>query len=316
VVEDARDWVDRHSFHDFDPRDRGSDVCTCGHPREFEAHRSPVHHTNLNWQPGSAGRKPRWPLLPLLGHAIMRKTHSGVLWGHVLWYQERANKPHEATRSWRAWMLWRAMQPTLGLLWKEAVASSGYRQEWVYASDGGHYENLGLVAALRDESIEHVVALDASGDKTDTWNTIGQAIALARTDANVEVDLDPTSMKASPDAPQGYVSRPFASGAFRRPAGRSGVPFDDAKTYLLVCKLGVWDKAPWDVRGYAATHKAFPCDSTGQQLYDGDEFEAYRSLGSAAVGAAQELPPPQPDGAGPAPVAVGRPGLEPATDGS
>ena len=254
--------------------------------------------------------------MPLLGHAIMRKQHSGVLWGHALWYQERANRKQEGSRSWQAWMLWRAMQPTLGLLWKESVASSGYRQEWVYASDGGHYENLGLVAALLDESIHHVVALDASGDKTDTWNTIGQAIALARTDGNVEIDLDPTSMKPSPDALEGYVSRPFASGSFRRPAGRSGVASDDAKTSILVCKLGVWEKAPWDVRGYAATHKAFPCDSTGQQLYDGDEFEAYRSLGSAAVGAAQELPTPQPDGAGPAPVAVGRPGLEPAAGGS
>ena len=252
-----------------------------------------MNETNLNWAPDNkVGRKPRWPLLPLLGHMIMREQHAGVLWGHALWYQERAIKSGKATKSWHAWMLWRAMQPTLGLLWKEGLASSGYRQEWVYTSDGGHYENLGLVAALQDQAIHHIVALDASGDKTDTWNTMGQAIALAQTDANIEIGLDPTVMKGSADDEAGYVVQAFAKGTFRRPPGEGAVPPTEQKTFLLTCKLGVWKGAPWNVQSYAATHPAFPCTSTGQQLYDGDEFEAYRALGAASVRAAA-MPPPQ-----------------------
>jgi hypothetical protein len=52
---------------------------------------------------------------------------------------------------------------------------------------------------------------------------------------------------------------------------------------IWICKLGWWDKAPWDVRAYAAGHSTYPCDSTLQQLYDGAEFEAYHELGASTV---------------------------------
>ena len=46
--------------------------------------------------------------------------------------------------------LWyRALQPTLGLLWAEAAGRLSYRATWMYVTDGGHYDNLGLVEALR-----------------------------------------------------------------------------------------------------------------------------------------------------------------------
>jgi len=37
--------------------------------------------------------------------------------------------------------------------------------------------------------------------------------------------------------------------------------------------------APWDVLSYQDIHPAFPAASTLQQLYDDQEFEAYRALG-------------------------------------
>jgi hypothetical protein len=48
---------------------------------------------------------------------------------------------------------------------------------------------------------------------------------------------------------------------------------------LLYLKLAVPDGAPWDVVSYQDVHPAFPTDSTLQQLYDDQEFEAYRALG-------------------------------------
>ena len=82
--------------------------------------------------------------------------------------------------------LWyRIMQPTLGLKWAEAAGRLSYRGTWMYVTDGGHYDNLGLVAALR-RGASNIVVLDASGDQADTWFTLGSAIALARTDAGVE----------------------------------------------------------------------------------------------------------------------------------
>jgi len=44
-------------------------------------------------------------------------------------------------------------------------------------------------------------------------------------------------------------------------------------------KLAVPVDAPLDVLAYKERHGTFPTDSTLQQLYDDQEFEAYRELG-------------------------------------
>ncbi len=181
----------------------------------------------------------------------------------------------------RSGALWyRAMQPTLGLLWAEAAGQLSYRATWMYVTDGGHYDNLGLVEALR-RGASHIVVLDASGDKADTWFTLGGAIALARADAGVEIELDPTTMRPSgSDLAPGQVVRPWAHGVFHRSPGVPGLP---QQGEIWVCKLGWWTGAPWDVRAYAEGHPTYPTDSTLEQLYDAAEFEAYQELGAATV---------------------------------
>jgi hypothetical protein len=185
-------------------------------------------------------------------------------------------------------LFYHALQPTLGMLWAEAVGHTSYRATWICVSDGGHYDNLGLVEALW-RGAANVLVLDASGDKANTWYTLGGAIALAKVDAGVNIELDPTQMCPKPLHP-GEVAQPWAHGPFTRVEGWQG---RDAahngrpdKGTIWVCKLGWWADAPWDVRSYAGQHSEFPGQSTMQQLYDGAEFDAYRVLGLSAVGAA------------------------------
>jgi hypothetical protein len=188
-------------------------------------------------------------------------------------------------------------------------------------TDGGHYDNLGLVEALH-RGADSIVVFDASGDRPDTWYTLGGAMALARTDAAVQISLNPTTMIRRYGRPaslgRGQVLQPWAYGTFTRQdgdatgpdragpgpngngaaAGRNGAggPGNGQRAdreppapgKIWICKLGWWDQAPWDVRAYAAGHAAYPCDTTLQQLYDGAEFEAYHELGAAAVSAAAE----------------------------
>ena len=211
------------------------------------------------------------------GKQKMRDEREALLWAHVL-------KLRLAGK--RAGALWyRILQPTLGLLWAEAAGRLSYRATWMYVTDGGHYDNLGLVEALR-RGARNIVVLDASGDKADTWFTLGGAIALARADAGVEIDLDPTTMtRGGRDLAPGQVVRPWAHGRFRRPQPEPGLPGEGD---IWVCKLGWWAGAPWDVLAYARQHPTYPCDSTLEQLYDATEFEAYHQLGAAAVQDAAE----------------------------
>jgi len=234
------------------------------------------------------------------------------LWAHVLGLRERSTK----CSGWRCTLLrlqaavcWRVMQPTLGMLWAEAAGHTSYRATWINVTDGGHYDNLGLVEALH-RGAKNIVVFDASGDRPDTWYTFGGAMALARTDAGVEISLDPTTMARNngkaPKLRPGQVLRPWAHGTFTRPdaavtqsdgaqAGLGGASRANGQAAdhrlpaagdIWICKLGWWDQAPWDVRAYAAGHSTYPCDSTMQQLYDGAEFEAYHELGAAAAIAA------------------------------
>jgi len=212
------------------------------------------------------------------------------LWAHVLQLRQ------DGERSGSLWhrvigALWyRVMQPTLGLLWAEAAGRLSYRATWMYVTDGGHYDNLGLVEALR-RGASHIVVLDASGDKADTWFTLGGAIALARTDAGVEIELNPTTMRPSGrDLAPGQVVHPWAHGWFRRPQEVPGLP---QQGEIWVCKLGWWTGAPWDVCAYAGGHSTYPTDSTVEQLYNATEFEAYQQLGAATVlDAAKHCAPP------------------------
>ena len=231
--------------------------------------------------------RPLFLLLWYLSPHPLRYTHQARiderearLWAHVL--------DHRLSRRWRGAVWYRLMQPALGLLWTMAAGRLSYRDTWMYVTDGGHYDNLGLVEALH-RGADRIVVLDASGDKADTWFTLGAAIALARADAGVDIKLDPATM-SKPGLRPGQVVHPWTSGTFTRTNPEGGLP---RQGQIWVCKLGWWEGAPWDVLAYAKGHPTFPCDSTVEQLYDAMEFEAYHQLGAAAAaGAAKDCMPP------------------------
>ena len=204
------------------------------------------------------------------------------LWARVL----RLRRSQAGFRRFLGRLLYQALQPTVGMLYAEAAGHTSYRSTWMCVTDGGHYDNLGVVEALRRSTelgVTHILVLDASGDKANTWSTLGGSIALARADAATEIELDPMTMVSplehgAPALAGGQVVRPWASGTFTA-QGQPGAP----PHKIVVCKLGWWAGVPWDVRAYAAGHRTYPTDSTLNQLYDSAEFDAYRELGWCAV---------------------------------
>ena len=164
----------------------------------------------------------------------------------------------------------RLRQPDVMRLFAEAFGTMHLDGRWLYVTDGGHYENLGLVEALRRRP-DLVIVLDASADGSTLAGTLGQAVALARTECGVQLDLDPRPTRPGPD---GLSSTATVLGSFCYP--------DDPATRhpVVYARLAVPEDAPWDVQAYRSAHPSFPTDSTLQQLYDADEFEAYRALGA------------------------------------
>jgi len=183
------------------------------------------------------------------------------LWAHVLGLRVQSTKrrrrlPRTLLRL-KAAVCWRVMQPTLGMLWAEAAGHTSYRATWINVTDGGHYDNLGLVEALQ-RGADNVVVFDASGDHPDTWSTLGGAMALARTDARVEINLNPTSMARrngkSLKLRPGQVLRPWAHGTFTR-LDAAGTPPNGAHASEGFRAAAGTDTPPGGIRGLEGADK-------------------------------------------------------------
>ncbi len=201
-------------------------------------------------------------------------------------------------RTWRAWPWW-------GWYVREVFGWFPSRASFLYVSDGGHWENLGLVELFRRGCTE-IYCVSAAGDGRDSFSTIGEALALARELFGVEskVDLEPLRPPASapqtpgtrslrrrlsPDvsdddatrantwAPQGDVN-----GTFTYPDGRSG--------RIVIIEANLAEAVPWDVQAWAEGNEAFPDDPTTDQLFSHRQFESYRALGRSQMNNALDRP--------------------------
>jgi len=153
-------------------------------------------------------------------------------------------------------------------LMKEAVGSTSIYDRKLYITDGGHYDNLGLIEALRRRPKE-IIVLDASADAEDTFEALGTAIATARMDLDCEVSFDPRAMKSVSTDERAVMA--WGKGSYRYPNGATGD--------IWLAKVVMTDGLPWDVESYATRNATFPRTSTGNQLYGEFDLEAYRVLG-------------------------------------
>jgi hypothetical protein len=217
------------------------------------------------------GRMTRAPLRLLLGLANVRLG---------LWLPNPQRQLRTAPgpgAPYRKIVAWQFRQPGIRQLLREILGSISLSGRWIYVTDGGHYENLGLVEALR-RGAKEIVAFDASGDPPGSWVTFGEAVETARADLGVEIDLDPSTMRPADGSDRAATL--VVKGTCTYPDGQQAT--------LLYCKLALPEKAraSWDVYAWKAGHAAFPNDPTTQQLYGDREFEAYRRLGQLAAGLA------------------------------
>ncbi|WP_407951159.1 patatin-like phospholipase family protein [Permianibacter fluminis] len=141
-------------------------------------------------------------------------------------------------------------------------------QKHIHLADGGHFENLGVYELLR-RNCRYIIVSDAGADPDCTLADLGKAVQRARADFNVEVDID---------ADRFYRER---GEALRQQVHVLGnIRYADGSTgRLLYLKAMLSDKLSADIYGYWRSNPAFPNQSTADQFYDEQQFDAYRELG-------------------------------------
>lgn len=200
-------------------------------------------------------------------------------------------------------------RPTPSYLIRELLGRNRVDSRYLFVTDGGHYENLGLVELLR-RGCTRIYCFDASGGER--FDALGDAVALARSELGVEIKIDPDPLRpgtgsretgaangangtadgrvpnASPPGGEGAQTDGHALAA--KIAVRGTFTYADETEGELVYARNVMSPgAPWDVRARHIADPAFPHNSTADQLYTDQKFESYRRLGVQAAEQALHL---------------------------
>jgi hypothetical protein len=148
------------------------------------------------------------------------------------------------------------------------------RETWLNISDGGHIENMGLYELLR-RRCKFIVCVDGEADPESTFH--GQLTLVRHAQIDLGIRIEPRLDEMRPD-PKSRLSKTHAQlFRIRYPAtsdGRSA-----GMGLMLYLKLSLTGDEAELLKRYRLLHPDFPHQSTIDQFYDEEQFEAYRQLG-------------------------------------
>jgi hypothetical protein len=173
---------------------------------------------------------------------------------------------------------------------KEMLGMVDDTSSFVYLTDGGHFENMGLYELIR-RRCRFIVVCDAEEDGNCCFDGIGNAIGRCRVDFGVEIKLDLAQLRPQMNAELGYAvsKQHFVFGDISYPELTS--KDTSKKGTILYIKSSLTGpmpqypgrtslpSEPGDIVNHKLRHRSFPNDSTANQWFDEETFESYRRLG-------------------------------------
>jgi hypothetical protein len=164
----------------------------------------------------------------------------------------------------------------LGYLLAELFGETDDEGKYVYLSDGGHFENLGLYELVK-RRCRFIIASDAGADKDLTFGDLASAIRKCRSDMGIEIKMRTDTLFAMGTPPFSKwhcaVGEIQYKGSDR--AAKNGI--------LLYIKASLTSDEAADVLNYKTRYPNFPHESTADQWFTESQFEAYRTLGAHII---------------------------------
>ena len=174
---------------------------------------------------------------------------------------------------------WRLSEPRQGVaaLLRELLGRTRSSSQYVYLSDGGHYENLGLREMVLRRN-RYILVSDAGCDPEYTLEDLAIAIRQVRIDLGIPIVFEhgcgidrEHQGRGNPHCAVGRIQYSAIDG----PEAEDGT--------LLYLKATLSGDEPIDVLNYGIAHPAFPHESTANQWFGESQFESYRMLGLHSV---------------------------------
>ncbi|MHB8522172.1 MAG: patatin-like phospholipase family protein [Limisphaerales bacterium] len=172
-------------------------------------------------------------------------------------------------RRFRRWFFRRG--PTPLYLINEAIGRLRPAGAFVYLSDGGHIENLGIYELLR-RRCQVIISVDSEADPSFRFAGLLRLITYARVDMGIDIDIDLSKVRENEKSlnQTHYV------------IGRIHYGRDQVGT-LIYFKSSITGDETEAVRDYRVDSPDFPHESTTNQFFGESQFESYRWLGSHVV---------------------------------
>jgi len=145
------------------------------------------------------------------------------------------------------------------------------KSRYLNLSDGGHIENLALYEMLR-RRCKYIVVVDGGMEPAMECADLMLAQRYAAIDLGVQMEFDLSDLALN------------EQGQTRAYAVLGKIHYDDTNLgWLVYIKLAFTGEEPGYVLDYRRQNREFPHQSTGNQIYDEAQFEAYRRLGEVAA---------------------------------
>ena len=156
-------------------------------------------------------------------------------------------------------------------------------------TDGGHYDNLGLVELLR-RRCKLIYCIDASGASVPLADALAGAITLAGAELGVEISFTHEAYSLAPggwdqlepiasftDLNSRLSKNQVAIGSITYPE----IPKLYPKTHgqIVFAQAVLTPDVPYQLLDFPQDDPGFPHDSTGDQFFDAGQFDSYQALG-------------------------------------
>ena len=173
----------------------------------------------------------------------------------------------------------------------EAFGNIDDQSPYVYLSDGGHFENLGLYEMVL-RRCRLIVVCDATTDPDYSFESLAMSIRQIRVDLGVPIDI-PELAVGVPS--QNLKSKYCAIGRIRYSCVDKDHPastqiLEGEKDYddnydgvLIFIKPSLIGQEPRDIINYWQSRSGFPQEAITDQWFSEAQFESYRALGSYII---------------------------------
>jgi hypothetical protein len=154
----------------------------------------------------------------------------------------------------------------------EALGLTDDRHKYVYLSDGGHFDNLGLYEMIL-RRVNLIVVCDSGADLDFGFNDFGMAIHKIRVDMGIPIEFENQS-----DIPTSGRNCGIATIKYKEVDGSSA-----ENGTLIYIKPTLDGDEPIDLINYKKSNPDFPHEGTADQMYSESQFESYRKLGAHMI---------------------------------